>query len=294
MSGFINNSKKNIYSRVVQLFPAKAIKETFDIRTRSVGVVEDAVGNFTNSQIEKFVAQHVFLTRQHVYVFDLDRKYRARLFKAVELPYDIIHDDVDDGWRTLVLLAPVEYRVVMDGEPPVKETLKCAQPIVVRLKDEVLVVHTTVMERNASSFINIEKEDILNSKRLVDESVLVEGIATSILDIFGGAKRDLTAGAKKLMELDIIDGTSVKHRTENSISTEIMDESYTIKKDRPVLYQDMIKNRLENTSFRYQKDDDELPRKFLTMPEKGFLAFSSFPTHEKQVKNVVDELLKYN
>lgn len=291
----INNSPKKAYSRAVKLFPAKQVKDFFNIETRSVNEgLEAATEKVNKDTIETFISANIAFTRQHVYIFDLDHDATAGRINNIDFPYEQISDDFVNGWRQIVLMPIVIYNAIIEDEEISREELHCAQPIAIRFRGRKMAIHVTVLERNPSSFINLPKEQILRISKEGDESELVNSIVESVNTSIGCNPCDLTRGIKILMNNDIVDGTSVKHRKEKSISHEVMDEDYTIKKEYPHIFAEMMNNPLESTSCKYLLDDGVFPRRFSATPESGSLVFYTYPGDENQVSNVVDAIISNN
>lgn len=291
----IINSQKQAYARAVKLFPAKQIKEFFNIETRSVNEGLDAATESVNrTAIETFISANISHTRQHVYIFDLHRNPSAATITNIMFPYDKIYDDFVNGWRKIVIMPIVVYNAVIEDGEITKEALHCAQPVCVRFQGSKMVIHVTVLERNPSSFINLPKEQVLRISKVGDEAEIVNAIVEAVHLAIGCEPSDITRGIKNMMQNDIIDGTSVKHRKEKSISHEVMDEDYTIKRDNPTIFAEMMNNPLENTSCKYLRDDNEFPKRFSATPEAGTLVFYTYPGDENQVNNVVNEIIAHN
>jgi len=181
--------------------------------------------------------------------------------------------------------------VVLD--PPEDITLNFYQPFFVTLKQKCLIIQATILEKNFSSYYPNRR--VVDVKKVNGEE---EYVIPKILSFFAHRYSieicDLNKGIKQLWAKDIIDSQYIKYKRNRSVSTETMDENYTLKQQYPDLYEAITSTPINKTIFKYLGKDQLLPDHFTADPSKGELSVSLFPIHIKQVPNVIDKVLSGN
>lgn len=289
------NSTTEINVRLVKLFPAKLIRDHFEIEEKGVvDGLENIQAIRTSAAVNDFVLNNIWMAKQHVYIYEGDQNIPHKIFNRTEWPEDPIYEGVENGWNVWVFLPSVSYTAYLK-EPFKEEEIKCIQPIMVRIKGRYLAVHAVILERNAANFLSDEKKNqLLKAEKDWEESELISQFADSIYSNFEVEICDITKGVKQLMINDVTDCQLVKYRKDRSICTENMDEEHTLKSSYPDVYEDMLRRPLKNTIFKYIIEDDNMAKRFTSDPEEGKLSFNLFPKNENQIRNVIDEILRHN
>ena len=97
-----------------------------------------------------------------------------------------------------------------------------------------------------------------------------------------------------LWDNDHIDCRKVQWRRTSSVAMETMDEDLTFKEQYPIEYPKLITQPLSKALFKHLKEDEYLCDVFEADASKGLINIPRFPKDEKQVENVVTEILTNN
>jgi hypothetical protein len=291
------NDPKEILSRLLKQYPVSSLRDYFDIKVtgQDSGIRELFEKGMNEEHIISFADANFEFCKQHVYVFEYKMgSFPRNLSILGEKP---IFTSILNGKNTLTYLAKVSF-LVYDVVGRREEQLEYLWPIrvqyfyIAKSKSWILLLKISILEKSLNDItggrvIKLGRE--FNEKEIVENinlDLYVEGIELQPID--------LTKGVKSIIESDIVDFGMAKFRKSKSISTEVMDLDYTIKKHNPEAYEQMMSSPIEKTTCKFSEKNDEFVSHFLAEPQQGMLTFSLFSPSLNSVDNVVNLILKEN
>jgi len=282
-----------LLNRLLRLYPVKALRDEFQITGSSqADLIDEVLANNTASGITKFCFDSFNYTKQHVYIFDLDKSFTAHTFNDADFPYDVKQKAVtQNGGITFYCLPEIVYKVVLQ-DPYESGIITFYQPLKVTVEKKTLIIQFTILEKNPNSYF--ESGRYIHGKRLLDEATLKNNILIYFQKNYYTTVCDINRGVKHLWQSDEIDSKYVKFKKDKSTTTETMDEDETYKKNYPTEYADMMNRPLGKTIIKYLMDDGNLCENFSVDPGKGEISFSRYPISVNQVENVINKILSNN
>ncbi|TCD27503.1 hypothetical protein EZ456_09945 [Pedobacter psychrodurus] len=284
------NNARNLKKRLLGLFPAKTLKENFNEDGNISDVIEILSGNLTDQAVYNFVRNHHTITRQHIYFYNLLRNFNP--LSMIDFPFEIFSQSANAGTYEYLILPEISYRVVLSN-PLEQEEVKFLQPVMIQIKNQILTLHFTKLEKNVAPYFDTERIATKVSQTNSEQEIL-NTISEFFINAFGLQKLDINRGVKFLWDTDSIDSTKVQWRRDSSVATDTMDENLLFKANYRVDYDVLILKPLVKTFFKYIKDDEYFCTSFDVDPANGQLNIPRFPKNVNQVKNVITEILANN
>lgn len=280
------NTKRQLLSRLVGLFPVKVMKDHFKID------VKEVAATLPENDVKGYCFANLAHTKQHVYIYDLNKKFNPNTFNQVDFPLDIVNSSSDAVSHTYLCNKLVSFNVILKN-PYSESTIKFYQPITVKLTNKHLIIQATILEKSISSYY--PGQTVIDSKREVSEQDAIDEIRAFFEDAnYVVTYCDLNKGIKSMWDTDLIDSRAVRYKKNKSTSTESMDEGHTVKKVYPDVYEELMKHPLNKTLFFYLKEDEVLVDHFTADPSWGTLSIALFPKNPNQISNVIEKILSSN
>ena len=123
------------------------------------------------------------------------------------------------------------------------------------------------MNKKPEAYVTGGRHVVRSRREPADRDLLEEFYPTS-----GDCVLDLNRGIKTLWDANEYDAPSVQYRRSRSTLRQIMDEEFTIKRDDPKTYADLIGKPLGTTRLIITQEDPCI-RYFVTDPTQGRLTF---------------------
>ena len=278
------------------LFPVKVVREQFPNldATNQGRMVAEVGAKFSENAIRDFAIDKVGLTKQHTYIFKLGRTFDRNSFVKENLPFTVLSDSRQDVSYAFAGLATLTYNILMTN-PTEEAVILCYQPVRVVVRQRILVIQTTIMERKPSSYMAVDKDRrVFETSKTNEEEELIPSILAAFKIQCTVESCDINRGVKALWETDVIDCTSISYKKDKSTATEAMDEQYTLKSHLPEIYRDATSRPLRQTIFKPLRNDEKFSRHFRVDPTKGELSMRIYPEHPDQTWNVINEILANN
>ena len=281
------NSKKELLNRVLRLYPYANLKSHFGEKTKSRDkLIDDILSQTTEDDIYRYCHSNFGFTRKHVYVFD-------KISGGIDLStsFDVLFSKVEStsiGIEHFYMIK-ANHRIKVI-EPYQELDFSFPWPIkITQLKDDT-IIEFTILERNIAHYLPKGME-LLQAHRTLDETEFLE-ICKTKNGLFL-SPTDLHKGVKYLWDKDVIDALQADWKKAKSSSTETMDESYTLKKAYPKLYEQIMKSEITKTNFCFLNDGD-FSKRFRIEPKDGKIAFPLYPKSNHSNINVILDILKHN
>ncbi len=280
--------KPAILKRTLRIFPVVSLREEFSIKKLGqYDVIEVIVDTVSLPRILDFMINNVEITKQHVYIFSI---VNDGDFKLKILGNECISQDGKDKDWSLTFLIPVIYHVYNPDEKK-DYKLDFLWPVKIIRRRNLITIGITILERNPSSFFDSK---VVLIGRDTDEETILENINEEFkINKWQLDSVDITKGIKELWKNDIIDLPYVKFKKSRSITTEAMDEEYTLKEQYPDIYAEVMKHPIGRTICKFIKSKDYVTH-FRTEPERGAITFSNYPEDTKRHRKVLDLILAHN
>jgi len=285
------NTERDLSKRLLKLFPVKMLKEHYNTENVSEHLFDEVLNNNTKAVIDAFVYVKLEHTKQHIYVFDLATAVNIQNLNLPAFPLTILNESTANNETSIVISPVVDFRVILSN--PFEEViLKFHQPFKIVLKNRHLVFYTTILEKNMNSYFADDRR-VINVEKVNEENFIIDQVCNHFNHL-NPTVCDLNRGIKHLWNNDIVDSKYAKWKKDCSTTTETMDESYTLKRQYPDVYQNLITSPLKKMIFKYIRNDELLPDHFTIDPTVGQISIPLFPKNSNQNKNVVTEILSNN
>jgi len=289
------NDTIEILKRLLKQFPIVKLREYFSIDvTGQDHVIRDILLKSNNiNDIFLFSEANFEYCKQHVYVFEYSGVLPSDL-KLNDTNYS--YSSILNNKNTLTYFLPVSFKV-FDLKTSAVINLDFLWPVRVQYytepisKTPLILPKTTILEKrlndNLNDRVNLGKD--FDEKKLINKLIIELGSNGVNLEPV-----DLSKGIKTLLSTDVIDFTSVKFKKAKSVTTETMDEEYTIKQNYTEAYNQIMNSPLEKSTCKFlSKNEDSLPY-FRTEPQIGMIGFSLFSPTLISVDNVVNLIINNN
>lgn len=287
------NSQIDLLSRLLKLYPVKLIKEEFDLDGKADIMVSTIIAAKPQKEIFEFCLNNISFTRQHVFIFDLNKEFKSANFQTNAFPLSVIEAINLNNECVIKCLPTVEFDVVVLN-PFLETTIKFYQPIQIKISKKHLIIQVTTLEKNLSHYFE-EGRKVVDSKRTDGEDASLSAILAFFNQTFTVKICDLHKGIKKLWENDVIDSKYLKTKKSKGTNTLAMDENWTVKKEYPNEYNDMIDKPILKTLFRYiGQIDGYFCNHFSADPLQGQIGIAAFPENAIQLENIIYDIIKYN
>lgn len=283
------NSSREILKRLLRSYPVAALKGDFESADLKQGDLIDWIAtNKSQAVVKDYCKDNFDLTKQHVYCFSVDDPITFKielLGQSADYEFDKKARDV-----SYVYFVPVTYSV-FNLDKKAEEELKFLCPVKVTIKGSTVLLRVSLLERNADAYY---ADKVVTLDKTNDEAAIVESFEQFVRSKGIELDRiDLTKGIKELLRKDIVDFSSVKFRKSRSVTTEAMDEAYTVKKQYPDVYKEIMKGPLDRTICKFLE-----PKKYMSHfrvePEIGRLAFSIYPSTTAVYGTIIKLILDNN
>src|SRR6187200_1055351 len=83
------NTAKDLMKRLLHLFPVATAKDTFDITGTADVVIEEITTHQTQAVIKSFAFANYPITRQNIYLYQLDKSFVQDDFDAEQFPLTV-------------------------------------------------------------------------------------------------------------------------------------------------------------------------------------------------------------
>jgi len=285
------NTSRDLYKRLLHLYPIKIVKEHFDQNGSASDVIELITGNNTGTAIKAFAANNFLNTRQNIYLFKLNKNINTSDI-GDDFPFKIEAQTQSSNENTYFILPKTIFTVYLSN-PTDKEDLIFYQPITIRLTNKILAIHFTKLNKNEKYYYP-ENRFPKKAGSNQTETAILNNIVDYFQTICKVSPLDINPGVKHIWEADSVDCLKIQWRLPHSTNTATMDETLTFKEKYPEAYSDIILRPLGKSSFIYLKDDDSFCPGFTVNPSDGYISITSFPKFSNQVINVISEILANN
>jgi hypothetical protein len=284
----------DIQKRLLRLFPVKSLKDSFaTTSSKQDDILNEIIDSSNLDVLKTFVFNNFSFSRQHIYVYTHNIPYKEILkLQSNFFPYDCFRKTQTKDSVEFFYFYDLAYKVILTN--PLEETeLSFIWPFKIVIKENSLIFYFTILEKNINSYYPIERP-VVDSERLVEEEQILNAII-SYLNSMGSVQIcDLNKGIKKLWDSDIIDSKYVKWKKSKSTTTEAMDESYTLKRQYPDVYENLLNSPLNKTVFKYIKDGEDFCDHFTIEPSEGKISIPIFPKQLNQISNVIEKIVEFN
>lgn len=288
------NSKSELFKRLLKLFPVKSLKENFalDVRTQDE-MVNEIVKSGTQETIFNFVAQNINLAKQHIYIFNHNFGNDYKNIESNFIPYKSYRKEVKKDEINFVYFHNLPFTAVVTN--PLETTdINFYWPFKVTIDRKNLFIQFIILEKNINSYFPADRK-VVHAEKQLEEDQIVEGIVNHLKVKNKISVCDLNKGIKKLWEQDLIDSKYVKYKKSKSTTTEAMDESFTVKKQYPEVYKELVNAPLNKTIFQVIDDvNEEYCNHFSIDPNEGKISIPTFPKNIIHIDNVVRKIIQHN
>jgi hypothetical protein len=277
-----------VRERLLDLFPAEAIQafpEVRDKMTKAEAAAAVAKGADADD-VRNFVASNFGRLHQHVYFFE------PGLTNGVinaNPPYGVapFRTGKKSEERSYFYLLRLAYDLVLDN-PLEKETLAFAWPLKVVVAPNHSRLHLTIMAKSLSGYMPEDRSVLKTLQRPTERDLLNE-----FRQSFGWQRLDLNRGIKALWDTGEFDAPSVQYKRPRSITTNVMDEDFTVRAHDPERYIELLDKPLFQTTFRFLGDEPCIGY-FVADPTNGSLVFRRYSTSNDCIDDVVRRILAAN
>ncbi len=288
------NDIKAIIYRLLKLFPVAIIKENFETRSKVQNDILTEISEYYSSQkVFDFITSNLNYSKQHIYLFHNPMEFSKAMQYDFLSASRILRDSVD-GKNIDYLFVDQVYDIITDSTNGIEKLeLRFKQPLMIEISSNFIILKLTILERNPSSYLS--DYDVIKYKRRLDDNELVDSFKEHFLMKFNTTLNhvDINKGIKYLWNSNMIDAVFVKYKREKSISTEVMDESYTFKQQYPIQFNEVLQSPLKKHGFRFLTDHD-VYCDFSADPSNGTVSIHKYPTNKNQIENVIREIIRNN
>jgi hypothetical protein len=288
------NTQNDIYSRLLKLYPVDILKEYFSITGRKEDVIQGIITGNSVNNIHTFCATHIPITKQHIFIYSHSNPNFSRLQRTVfSLPATVINETNSTLKKTFSLLFDLEYVLSVTGQTN-QVPIIYKWPVQVSITSTHVIIHITVLERNPATELEDNVRGFIESKSL-EEIDIIRIISTALNGFSTIRNCDINNGVKHLWDIDVIDAKTTKFKTDNSLSSETMDENYTVKAHKREVYNNLILAPLRVTSFVFMNDINNRFTKHITIdPTEGQIKVTIYPDDISQIDNIIESIIQNN
>ena len=285
------NSRRNKLKRLLRLFPAKYLKEKFNV-DGNLNDMAEAISGMVDFNLNIFLMESHFLTKQHIYIYDfITGDYDPVSYR--HFPLEIFHRDVIEDTHFIWCLPTTVVRTYL-SDPPEKVDVEFYQPVLIRIKDDKMVISYTKLEPDIRSYFPANKE----ARRVIDFLTESETLL-QIIHFFAQSEQllvftDLNPGIKRLWDDNVLDCHRLLFLDTFSVATQTMNEEHTFKEMYPERYAQVVKNPIGKSIWKYLLDDNLFCKKFTAEPNFGRINITSYPDDANQVDYVIGQILQNN
>lgn len=285
------NSQRDLYKRLLRLFPIQHVREYFNETGRQDDVNDSITGKSGYiSAVRTFAETHFSYTKQDIYILHNPRRNFPD-FDVSDFPVEVLNDVTANGERKLFCLPKITYTLLLLTEPPSKADVSFFQPLQITIRGRIVIISFTKLKRDVEILFpsTTAKVAAVNT----DESKILSDI-TEFLQPLGSEVCDINRGVKDLWHNDIIDCQKLIRKDTHSTETSNMDGELTFKQRYPERYEEVRYLNLNKTHFKYLLEDELFCEKFITDPSLGYISIHRSPKTVNQVYNVITAILAAN
>lgn len=286
--------EREMRRRLLQLFP-KATLDSFPAainKKNKTEMVEAVVDSATTDDINGFVRDRFGRLHQHTHIFEPDDRIVAALDEAVPFGATLLESPATvrgEQHRTYIL--PLDYNLIL-GNPLEERTIRFPWPFKIVAAPDHCRIHFTIMAKDIRAHMKDDRPVEKVTQQPTRHELL--RVLPSALDLDYMTPLDLNKGIKDLWENnDIFDARNVKHKRVRATSKDVMDGSYTVKRDDPVLFRELMGRPLFETAFVLWPEH-QFTKYFLANPTKGILSFRCYSEKSGNIDEFVRRILGVN
>ena len=267
--------------RLLGAFPVTTLKDSWSqFKGSKEEICFAAAQEYDIPRMSSFMLKNFGRCKLHVYVFEphADGTNIANVVEGAEVL------DVDSAGRTLMLMKAV-YSVFLK-DPPEEDKMEFLWPIRIETVGRYTVLSFVVLERNPCAYFD---RDCYPLSRSIDERGIVQSI-----ERVGFVRADLHKGTKTLWDQNFMDSFRTKFKKPKSTASEHMDEELGIKKNNPLLYEELKSSVMFVTNFQIEPEAGSCVEDFAIDPSAGFISFTRYTEGAGDADEVVEKLLEKN
>jgi hypothetical protein len=285
------NSREQIMTRLLRLFPKENIKEYFGEKAiKKDELMLAVVQATTDPEILEFVHENFDYTKQHVYIYSCNiPDFGILPIQLMPCPTTKTVDGDVAGYHSLF---GVTYHVYFQEPERRPADLVFQWPIRILISHNLMIINFTILEKNIQSYFT--DATVLTTRKTVDEKHILGLVVGNLANIGIPVLHDLNKGIKELWERDIIDAIEVQYKKSASKAKEIMDEEYTFKQKYPEQYREAILSPLNKSIFKFLTNTGDYCDHFTVDPSNGEITFPTFSKTKEQTQNVIRKILEFN
>lgn len=286
------NTETDLLTRLLRLFPVQFIKQTFNVTgSNQSEIIESIIQQNTPAGIRNFAMRNFNSTKQHIYIFSLNKAFNRNSFDTANFPISIHEETVNNGLYEFRCLPIINFNTIVI--PFEEAVIEYVQPMIFKFDGKKLIIQCTILEKNLN-FIFGDGRRIVDVKKSPDEAEIIASVIDFLTNNYEVNILDLNRGVKYLWDNDFIDSKYAKWKKDCSAATETMDEGYTLKTQYPDVYNNLMSSPLNKTIFKYLREDRLFCNHFTVDATKGQLSVPLFPDTDDQIKNIINEILTNN
>jgi len=197
------NSRDEVMSRLLDMFPKQSIRQYFRVRKRTKeDILTEIVRQATDAEISEYTRVNLGYAKQHVYIMNHNIPDIGNLPDRMLTPNTM--KTRGSGIIEYFDLLDVAYQVYLQ-DPAEIVSLKYKCPIKTKISEALATIHFAIIEKNIQS--HFDSRDVATHKKTTEENTVISLIVNQ-LSGFGTLEIcDLNKGVKELWELDIVDVT---------------------------------------------------------------------------------------
>ncbi len=290
------NSDNNILYRLLKLYPVQTLKENFLVKTKTQNsIIQEIVLKYQPEEIYNFSYKFFNYTRQHIYFFNNDTKDLNLFETALLSTVPLFKNTKSDGEITQFYFYNTTYSVIIvaDRDNFSRTDIDFKVPMKMTITKNYLRLDFTIIEKNINAYINTANR-IINFGKTIDEKYILLKLKSESTKFKELNPYDLNKGIKHLWKNDLIDSPFVKWKKSRSISTEAMDEEFTLKEQYPELFDEIIYAPLKRTIFNIRNGDKNSYNHFISEPSEGKISLTTFAKNKDAKENVISQILTNN
>jgi hypothetical protein len=280
--GILDDASVGEISRVLQLFPAAALRAEWgdETKRKKEVICSSAASDRDIPRITNFIQANFGRCRLHAYV--LSPHPNGTSPELAITGAEVLQ--VIAGGPTL-LMARVTYVVILQQSLQ-RETVNLLWPMRLEAAEGDVVLSMIVLERSPDAMYD-EKISVVS--RSLDEKTIIKNLGS-----LGFSASDLHKGVRALWDSDYMDAFKVKYRSPDSVVDETMDEELGIKACKPQRYEELKTTTLFMTFFHLLDQSELLIRDFMIDPSRGHLRFPRYTEDSGDADEVVRAILTEN
>ena len=286
--------EREMRRRLLQLFP-KATLDSFPAainKQNKIEMVEAVVDSATIDDINRFVRDRFGRLHQHTHIFEPDDRIAEALDEVVPLGATLLESPVTvRGEHHSTYILPLDYHLIL-GSPLEEHIIRFPWPFKVVTATDHCRIHFTIMAKDIRAHMADDRPIEKVTQQPTRRELLRAFPSTLSLDPV--TPLDFNKGVKDLWKNnDIFDARNVKHKRVRATSRDVMDGSYTIKRDDPVLFQELMGRPLFDTAFVLWPEH-QFTKYFIANPTKGILSFRCYSEKSEDVDEFIRRILEVN